>query len=326
MLSLGLTYDLRADYLAQGWGEEETAEFDRPDTVEGIEEALANLGYRTERIGNIFSLVKALNGGRRWDMVFNICEGFAGMGREAQVPALLDAYSIPYTFSDPLVLALCLHKGLTKTIVRAAGVPTPDFRVLQDPEEAKSLGLPSPLFVKPVAEGTGKGITALSKVEESALLPERVEAMLQRFNQPVLIETFLPGREFTVGLVGTGKEARVLGIMEILLREGAEKDAYTFDNKENFQGRVNYEAVGGKEAELCAEVALKAWRALGCRDGGRLDLRMDERGIPNFLEVNPLAGLNPTISDLPILCGLHGISYQSLVEMIMESALKRVLR
>ena len=207
-MTIGLTYDLRHDYLAAGYSQEETAEFDRVDTIEGIESALQALGHETERIGNVKSLVGRLAAGERWDMVFNICEGMFGMGREAQVPALLDAYEIPYTFSDPLILALTLDKGMTKTVVRSVGVPTPDFAVVAAPEDVAAVDLPFPLFAKPVAEGTGKGIDARSKVDSPQQLAAVCRELLAKFSQPVLVETYLPGREFTVGIVGSGATPR----------------------------------------------------------------------------------------------------------------------
>ncbi len=163
-MKIGLVYDLKDDYLRQGYGEEDVAEFDKIETIEEIEKALHENGFDTERIGNLKSLVSALADNRRWDIVFNIAEGMYGMGREAQVPALLDAYQIPYTFSDPLVLSLTLHKGLTKEIVRNAGIATADFCVVRDAEDVEKIKLPFPLFAKPVAEGTGKGIDKFSEI------------------------------------------------------------------------------------------------------------------------------------------------------------------
>jgi D-alanine-D-alanine ligase len=324
MMKIGLTYDLREDYLALGLGEEETAEFDKPDTIEGIEEALAGLGYRTERIGNLDRLVLRLGRGERWDMVFNIAEGLRGFAREAQIPALLEAYDIPYTFSDPLVLALTLHKGMTKRVIRDLGIPTPDFCMVEAQEDLEGVHLPYPLFAKPVAEGTGKGISPASKIEGEKELVSVCSGLLKAYRQPVLVERFLPGREFTVALVGTGKHAEALGVMEIFLGEEAEPEAYSYQNKERFEGRVEYAVVKDAVAEKAREVALAAWRGLGCRDGGRVDLRADADGVPNFMEVNPLAGLNPKHSDLPILCRLVGLSYAGLIERIMQSALLRV--
>lgn len=134
-MQIGLTYDLRSDYLAEGYSEEETAEFDRETTIEALEGALRELGYSTERIGHARRLVEALAAGRRWEMVFNIAEGLSGPAREAQVPAILDVYGIPYVFSDPYTMSICLHKATAKALVRAAGVPTPDYKVVQNSED-----------------------------------------------------------------------------------------------------------------------------------------------------------------------------------------------
>src|SRR5215216_2729000 len=145
-MRIGLTYDLRQEYLAAGFSEDETAEFDRISTVEGIERALTQLGYQTDRIGHVRQLASRLVSGDRWDLVFNIAEGLVGIAREAQIPALLDAYGIAYTFSDPLVMALTLHKGLTKTVVAAGGVPTPRFAVVESVADVERIDLPFPLF------------------------------------------------------------------------------------------------------------------------------------------------------------------------------------
>jgi D-alanine-D-alanine ligase len=319
----GLTYDLKEEYRERGFGEEETAEFDKEETVDAIENVLQDMGMETERIGGVSSLVSALSAGKRWDIVFNIAEGMYGIGREAQVPALLDAYGIPYTFSDPLVLSLTLHKGMTKRVVRDCGVPTADFAVLQDKDDLRDLKLPFPLFLKPVAEGTGKGIDASSLIHDRRNLETVFARLLRTFAQPVLVETYLPGREFTVGILGTGKTAHALPVMEIVLRDSAEKSSYSYENKQNYHDRVEYRLTSDGASRECADVALRAWRCLGCRDAGRVDLRLDVDGVPNFIEVNPLAGLNPIDSDLPIICTMAGIDYGTLIQSIMESALQR---
>ena len=324
-MTVGLTYDLKEDYLREGVSEEDAAEFDSPATIEAIEAGLQALGFRTERIGHLRALVARLAAGDRWDMVFNIAEGLHGIGREAQVPAVLDAFQIPYTFSDPVVLALCLHKGLTKSVVRDAGVPTPAFAVVERAPDAAAVRLGFPVFAKPVAEGTGKGITGASRAGSPAELQRVCAELLQRFRQPVLVEAFLPGRELTVGVLGTGAEARAIGALEILLGGKAEAGAYTYHNKEHYEDRVSYCRRAPTRWRRKAEaVALAAWRALGCRDGGRVDIRCDAAGEPHFLEVNPLAGLHPVDSDLPILCYRRGLSYGDLIKAIMDSALSRL--
>jgi D-alanine-D-alanine ligase len=325
-LKVGITYDLREDYLALGMGEEETAEFDRPETIDSIAGALKQLGHYPEKIGNIRALAERLVAGARWDLVFNIAEGLRGYGREAQVPALLDAYDIPYTFSDPLVLALTLHKGMTKRVIRDMRIPTPDFAVVEIEQEAAGVDLPFPLFAKPVAEGTGKGISGSSKITSRADLVRICRELLTTFKQPVLVETFLPGREFTVGIAGTGEEATTLAVIEVLLRSEAESHAYSYVNKQRFEELVEYRLVKDSMAQKAAEVALASYRGLGCRDAGRVDLRSDELGQPQFIEINPLAGLHPEHSDLPILNRLAGSTYTSLIERIMSSAMARMGR
>jgi D-alanine-D-alanine ligase len=323
-LKIGITYDLREDYLAEGYTQEETAEFDRIDTIEAIERALEISGYRTCRIGHLKALIHRLESGDRWDMVFNIAEGLHGFGREALIPALLDAYGIPYTFSDPLVLSLSLHKGMTKRVLRDSGVPTPDFRIIDTQQDVEDVNIPFPLFAKPIAEGTGKGITASSKITSSHDLRQVCRNLLSTFRQPVLVESFLPGRELTVGIVGTGKEATALGVMEIHMKTHAENNAYSFHNKENYEDLVSYTLVDDGMAREAKANALDAWRILGCRDAGRVDLRADASGQPQVMEINPLAGLHPVHSDLPIICNLQEIPYHELIAMIMRSARKRL--
>ena len=314
---------MRSEYLAQGFSEEETAEFDRDETIDAIEAAVRAEGHDTERIGNHRSLIAALGAGRRWDLVFNICEGMYGMGREALVPALLDAWRIPYTFSDAVTLGVSLHKAMTKRVVRDAGVATPDFAVVEAEADIDAVRLPYPLFAKPLGEGTGKGITPASRIGSREELRAVCGKLLSTFHQPVLVETYLSGREFTTGVVGTGAEAEVVGTMEVIFLEKAEAHAYTYVNKEYCDDKMRYTLATGSEAEQCRDLALKAWRAIGARDAGRVDIRMDAKGVPNFIEVNPLAGLHPQHSDLPIICTMAGVSFQELVRRILLSAGRR---
>ncbi len=326
-MRIGLAYDLRSIYLAEGYSEEETAEFDRDDTIVAIETTLQSLGHQTERIGHGRALAAALSSGRRWDLVFNIAEGMYGIGREAQVPALLDMYDIPYTFSDPLVMGLTLHKGLTKRVIRDAGIPTSDFLMVDLPEDADGVAFAPPYFIKPVAEGTGKGIGPLSIIHDRRELKAACSNMRDRYRQPVIVEPYLPGREFTTGIIGTGRTAGVLGTIEVHLLDSAEPGVYSYTNKEECESRVLYRLVRPEEDPVAAEaeaVALAAWRALGCRDAGRIDLRCDAAGRPMFMEVNPLAGIHPEHSDLPIICNLAGIPYRSLIERIIDSATERI--
>lgn len=321
---VGMTYDLRADYRARGYSPEETAEFDSEATIAALEQAIQALGHRTGRIGNVQALVGLLAKGERWDLVFNLAEGLNGAGREAQVPAILDAYGIAYTFSGPVTMGLALDKGLTKRVVRDSGIPTADFAVVERAEDVARVDLPYPLFAKPIAEGTGKGVSPASRVADAAALDEKCRELLARYRQPVLVETYLPGREFTVGLVGTGAEAEAVGALEVILKANAEPGVYSYLNKEECEARVIYELADDAPAREASDVALRAWRALGCRDAGRVDLRADARGRINFIEVNPLAGLHPTHSDLPILWRKTGRPYLELIRRIVDSAARRI--
>ncbi len=326
-MHIGLTYDLRDEYLVAGYSDEETAEFDRPDTIDAIEDALLVLGHETQRIGHARQLVQRLAAGERWDLVFNICEGMYGPGREAQVPALLDVYELPYTFSDPCVMSLCLDKGITKCMMQNAGIPTARFAVVHHVAELSAMPrLKYPLFAKPIAEGTGKGITTASRVFNRRALAQVCRQLVDRYRQPVLVEEFLPGREFTVGMLGTGSQAICLGTLEIVLRADAEPDIYSYANKEHCEELVEYRLVTADEDPQVAraeQLALAAWKLLNCRDAGRIDLRCSAAGEPLFLEANPLAGLHPSHSDLPMLATAVGMSYLELIRRIVSSALQR---
>ena len=321
-MTIGFTYDLRSDYLKQGYSMEETAEFDKESTIEGIEQALQIAGYQTVRIGNAQSLMKALLEGKKWDMVFNIAEGLYGEGRESLVPSLLDAYKIPYVFSGPVTLGVSLNKAFAKQIIRDSGVNTPAFHVVAKFADINEVKLEYPLFAKPISEGTGKGIDSKSVINSKKELENVCTFLLTKFNQPVLVEEFLPGREFTVGVLGSGEASYVPGAMEIVYKKSTDH-VYSYDNKENYEEIVDYVAVSGDLLEECKTVALSAWKALNCLDGGRVDVKIDRFGKVSFIEVNPLAGLNPISSDLPILCRLNDFSYQKIIDEILKSAVKR---
>jgi D-alanine-D-alanine ligase len=183
------------------------------------------------------------------------------------------------------------------------------------------VNLPFPLFAKPLAEGTGKGINEESIIRNRTQLTRVCRNLLERYRQPVLVETYLSGREFTVGIVGTGEQARCIGVIEIMLNERAEAGVYSYVNKEECEERILYSRTDQGAWDTCATLGLEVWRTLRCEDGGRVDIRFDDSGQAHFLEVNPLAGMHPEHSDLPILASLHGISYVRLMGMIMDSAI-----
>lgn len=322
-MRLGFTYDLRDDYRALGYDEEAIAEFDSPETIDEIAAALTRLGFSVDRIGHIKALAARLVAGERWDLVFNIAEGLKGRSREAQVPALLEAYDVPYVFSDPLTLAVSLDKAMAKQIVRDAGIPTAPFAVARQKADVAGVNLSFPLFVKPLAEGTGKGCEKASKVRDKAELEAAVARVLEQYHQPALIEAYLPGREFTVGIVGNGDEAEIVAVMEITMTDAAHEDVYGLLNKEECETRVRYSLADDAEAQAAGAVALAAYHALDCRDAARLDMRACAKGDPHFLEANPLAGLHPRHSDLPILASLADWPYDRLIGRIMAAACAR---
>jgi D-alanine-D-alanine ligase len=322
-MRIGITYDLREDYLRDGYDPEQAGEFDEVETIEAIERALHHLGHETDRIGGAQPLIARLAKGDRWELVFNIAEGMHGFGRQALVPTVLDSYRIPYTFSDPLALCVTLHKATAKRVVHDLGIATPDFAVVESMADIDQVSLAYPQFIKPVAEGTSKGITAASKVHDLAELRLGCTRLLERFRQPVLVETFLPGREFTVGILGTGDLSRALGVMEIAIVERSEAPIYDFSHKKRYEHRVEFRLAKDAEAATAGQLALDIWKCLGCRDAGRVDLRSDADGRPHFLEANPLAGLHPQDSDLMILGRLKGKSHAEIIRKIMDSALQR---
>jgi D-alanine-D-alanine ligase len=322
-LRIALCYDLKSDYLAAGFSPEEVMEFDEEETVAALAGALDQLGHRTERVGRGIELARRLAGGERWDLVFNFAEGVWGRSREAQVPAVCELFDQPYTFSDPLTCSLTLDKALAKRLVRDHGLPTAAFAVVEQPEDVAAIDLEPPLFLKPVAEGSSKGVTARSRVESRNELAGACVELLRTYRQPVLVETYLPGRELTVGIVGNGGETRVLGVMEVSFRSGADV-VYSAQNKQEYQTRVDYTLLDGEPlGRRAQELALAAYRALGCRDLARVDLRCDGCGEPHFLEVNPLPGLHPTYSDLPIMMSRAGIPYADLLAQVVDAAARR---
>lgn len=322
-MKIGLTYDLRDDYKDCGLSAEEISEFDSIETINALASAIENLGYHVHRIGNAKSLVKLLAQNERWDLVFNIAEGLKGLAREAQIPAILDIYDIPYVFSQTNVMVNTLDKSIAKLIVKDAKINTPQFLVVNSVDDLKELTLDFPLFAKPLAEGTGKGITASSFITSKKELEETCHTLLQKFNQPVLVESFLSGREFTVGLIGNGADLKVIGVLEVILKEGAEQHSHSYHNKEHCEELIEYKLVDDEEAKEAARVAVLSWQALGCKDAGRIDLRSNAKQQPYFLEANPLSGLNPGHSDLPILAEKAGISYGDLISQIIDCAKKR---
>jgi len=326
-MKVGLAFDLMDTFVpSPGDPPDAAREWDSEETVGLLEEAIRSLGHKVVRLGGGTDIIHlAAAGPLGVEIVFNICEGRDGRSREAQVPAILDLLRIPYTGSDPLTMTVSLDKGIAKRLLRERGVPTPDFAVLDDPDRVEFLHLRYPVFAKPLHEGTGKGIASASVLRTSKALADRVAFIVSAYRQPALVEEHLPGREFTVGVLGNGCP-EAIGTMEILVTDPEEDGIYSSSSKSEWEMKVRYKYNADIEAHLRArveEVAVAAYTALQCRDFGRVDIRCDAAGQPNVMEVNPLAGLSPLHSDLCFIARESGISYRELIGRILEEACRR---
>jgi D-alanine-D-alanine ligase len=323
-LSIGLCYDSKEEYLAAGYSALEVAEFDDEGVITGLEDTLSRLGHRVERVGRGRALAARLVAGARWDLIFNVAEGLRGRAREAQVPSLCELFEQPYTFSDPVTCGLTLDKSLAKRIVRDAGLPTPGFIVVRSLNDIDSRINGNPMFVKPLAEGSSKGVGASSIVANRKQLTKTCAKLLPDFPAGLLVEEFLPGREVTVGVLGNSPRARVVAVLEVVWTEHSEVDAYTQLNKDEYLDRMDYRLVEGEPlADEAAQLALAVTEALDCRDAARVDMRCDAGGHLSFIEVNPLPGLHPVRSDLPIMARMAGLGYDELLAEIVTAARER---
>jgi D-alanine-D-alanine ligase len=316
--------------------DDEFAEWDAPETIDAVARALARHGdvIRLEARDDFPERLRA----ERPDIVFNIAEGLRGPNREAHVPAICEFYGIPYSGSDPFTLALCLDKARTKEVLRANGVPTADWALARsagDVERIAARGWSYPLFAKPVHEGSSKGITERNFAADPDALRAIVAELLERYDQPVLVETFLPGAEFTCGVLGNGPEARVLPIVGMnfdSLPAGA-LPIYGFEAKWLWDRPENpldiFSCPARIPAELRAEiedVVLRAYSVLGCRDWSRIDVRLDAAGRANVVEVNPLPGILPDPADnscLPKAARAAGLDYDALIGAALAAAAAR---
>jgi D-alanine-D-alanine ligase len=304
-MRIGLTFNLKpADATGDRY-----EEFDSLETIEALEGALRTRGHDPVRLGWGAELFDALNRSSV-DAVFNIAEGIGGRGRESQVPALLEMLGIPCTGSDPLAIGITLDKALAKLVVKAHGIPTAPWFVTT----GKPVPIGFPAFVKPACEGSSMGITAQSLCRTQ----EELEAAIARVSQygPVLVEEFLSGEEYTVGIV----DGEVVAAMQVIPRGSAKDFVYSIEVKRDYERLVDYAIVDDHDVK---DVALRVWRALELRDVARVDIRRDRNGVANFVEVNPLPGVHPKNSDLVIMARAAGWTYDRLIGAIMTSAERR---
>jgi D-alanine-D-alanine ligase len=328
-MKIGLSYDLKDSVAPKLSGQPEDAleEYDSLETVEALKAAIEAKGCQVVKLG----------GGREFlnrilqeevDFVFNISEGLGSFrSREAQVPSVLEMLDIPYSGADPQCLAVCLDKHLTKKIVSWEGIATPEWCIVNN-DQLNSFdwqSLPYPAFVKPVWEGSSKGIRLNSLVKDPQQAESMVSDLLKQYQQPVIIEEFIAGEEVTVGMIGNSPP-RILGVMRIVPRQKGINFVYSLEVKRDYEKLVDYECparLKKKTIQQIQEYSLKSFQTLECRDFARIDFRISPDGTPYFLEINPLAGLNPRSSDIIIMARLIGIHYNELIGSILDAALKR---
>jgi D-alanine-D-alanine ligase len=331
-MRVGLSFNLK-NSRPPSVADDRFAEWDDEETIEAVRSALARRHqvFLIEGNEDAFEKFRKL----RPDIVFNMAEGTHGSSRESQIPSMLEMLRIPYTGSDPLTLAVCLDKSRTKEILQFHGIPTAPFVIVADPKQMRGLP-PFPLIVKPLYEGSSKGIGNDALVRSRPQLQEQVSRILAHYHQPALVEKFLPGREFTVALLGNDPALQVLPIVEIQLEQlpVAMNPIYSYEAKwvwdtvekplKIFTCPAKVSAALRKKIEAISQ---KAFRALGCRDWCRIDIRLDASGEPHILELNPLPGILPNPdanSCLPKAARTAGFSYEELIHRVLEIACRRI--
>jgi D-alanine-D-alanine ligase len=325
-LRVGITYNLKKDFSYQ---EDQPIDFleeyDSEETIDAIRKVLESDGHQVIKLGGDTGLIHRLRQSSV-DIVFNIAEGFQGRNREAHIPALLEFLNIPYTGSDPLTLSLTLDKSMAKRVVMSEDIPTPQFKKIERKEDLNGLDLRYPLFLKLCYEGSSKGVRLDSKIFNPPSLKEKGRWLLEKYGPPLLVEEFISGPEFTVGILGN-ENPSVLGVMQIEIKGSPPDEAiYSMEVKREWEEKVSYHCPPSIEPHLLKkieEVALRSYKVLGCRDVSRVDIRVGEEGTPYFLEINPLPGLSPVYGDLPIMARHMGWDYPMLVKSIFHYALRR---
>lgn len=321
---VGLAFNLKKGI--QSGVEDMEAEYDSIDTVMAIKNALESIGCQVELLEAAHSFLDKLREAHV-DIVFNIAEGLSGRGREAHIPAILNFLGIPFTGSDETTLCIALDKALTKRLLTSFRILTPKHQLMSHEGERIRHDLKFPLIVKPNAEGSSKGISNMAVVDDMEQLKHLLERNFQMYGQPMLIEEFIPGREFTVGVIGNGSEARVFTPMEIVYKEDQDgRNIYSFEVKKDYKRYVEYVCppnLSPKLQEKLMDIAGKVYRVLQCWDFARIDFRMSNDNKFYFIEINPLPGLAPGYSDYPMIAEFCGVDYNTVIKMILNSALKR---
>ena len=324
-MRVGLSYNVKPSDLPAHLPEDAFEEYDSEATVGHLCNALSALGHEVVRLGAGPGIIDALRQ-HQPDIVFNIAEGEGGRCREAHVPALLEMLGIPYVGSDPLTLCITLDKPVAKRLVAAEGFPTPKFRTFRSADAFIEFGLAFPVIVKPTFEGSSKGVRLSSRATSPAEAREMVRFVTETYHQDAIIEEFIAGPEVTVGILGN-ETPRAIGVMEIAPKKVRNEEfVYSLEVKRDWENQVEYRCPPPFPSGVVAGIercATGIYRVLGCRDFSRIDFRIDAKGVPQFIECNPLPGLSPGYGDLPIMADRMGIPYLSLISEILSHALSR---
>jgi D-alanine-D-alanine ligase len=328
-MKIGITFDVKSsEPPAPGTPDDAFEEFDSPHTIDAIATVLRGLGHTVVLLGDGREFLEKVLAVKP-DFVFNVAEGQGvSRSREARVPAVLEMLGIPYTGSDPFTLAVTLDKDCAKKLAALAGVPVPRSFALEPGLPVSSIPAPQltfPLMVKPAWEGSSKGIRNRCLVRREDEIADVVTSLRQGHPQTILLEEFIAGAEVTVGLLGN-EEPQILGMMQIAPNFETEHFIYSLEIKREYRKRVIYHCpphLPAATLQALEQAARTAFRALGCRDVARIDFRVRD-GVPYFLEVNPLPGLNPDDSDLVIMAKLVGWTHAQLVSTVFDAALRRV--
>lgn len=325
MKTVGLTYDLKTDYKFQeGDPPDANAEFDHPLTIDVIAKAIESQGFKTKKIGNAESLLEKMDN-LGVDIVFNISEGSSGRNRESQVPIILEMRGIPFVGSDALTLGLTLDKVMAKKIFIAERIPTPKFFEIKSTDaHADSDHLKFPLIVKPRCEGSSKGLSEDSRVENPEGLKKQADYIINTYKQPALVEEFISGQEFTVAIIGND-DPEVLPVVQIKIDGRLKLDDRFYTFARITSTRLEYITPAKISAELTrkiSDLALRAYNAVECRDFGRVDFRVDQEGNPYVLEINPLPSLS-TEDVFTYVAKAIGKKYEDMIGKILNAAMKR---
>ena len=321
-LNIALAYNLKKGSSSENPDDE--AELDELSTVVSISNAIKEMGFEVELIEATAEFVRKITE-KNFDMVFNFAEGLKGRGREAQIPAFLNLMEIPFTGSDETTLAIGLDKALCKRILGYENILTPKFQLFTSTDQKLNKKMKFPMIVKPNAEGSSKGINDMSVVNDEKELFKSLEFIINRYHCDALVEEYIVGREFTVGLIGNGDSLRVLPIMEIIFKDPDTK-FYSYRVKSNTGIDTHMECpalIDKKLEKKIKKTAYEIFNILNSRDVARIDFRYSDEGKLYFIEINPLPGLVDGYSDLTTIAKADGMTYNELIQNILKEALKR---